>query len=109
MRKSVLIFCLTIGIGAGLLASWHDDWGLKIIMMIMGAMFGVAVAAGLSLLVGIFTLGSKINSTPEVDSDMEPLGEIWRRDLNEFDREAVAASRLRSVAPDEHAFDPDNI
>ncbi|RUP35782.1 MAG: hypothetical protein EKK45_00205 [Curvibacter sp.] len=109
MRKSIFVFCLTVGIGAGLLASWHDDWGLKIIMMTMGAMFGAPVAAGLSLLVGLFTSGSKINSTPEVDSDMDPLGERWRRDLNEFDREAVLASRLRSVAPDEHMFDPDKI
>jgi hypothetical protein len=48
MRKTILLFVLLLGIGLGYLPARHDDWGLKIVMMAVGALFGGAIGGGLS-------------------------------------------------------------
>lgn len=48
MRKTILIFFLLLGIGAGYLSARKDDWGLRIVMMAVGALFGGAIGGGLS-------------------------------------------------------------
>jgi hypothetical protein len=48
MRKAIFLFFLLLGIGAGYLPARNDDWGLRIVMMAVGALFGGAVGGGLS-------------------------------------------------------------
>lgn len=48
MRKAIFLFFLLLGIGAGYLSASHDDWGLRIGMMALGALFGGAIGGGLS-------------------------------------------------------------
>ena len=49
MRKAaVFIFFLSLGIAAGALTTKGDDWGLRVVMMALGAMFGGAIGGGLS-------------------------------------------------------------
>lgn len=48
MRKAVFLFFLLLGIGIGYLPARNDDWGLKIVMMAVGALFGGAIGGGLS-------------------------------------------------------------
>jgi len=48
MRKAIFLFFLLLGIGAGYLSARNDDWGLRIGMMAVGAMFGGAIGGGLS-------------------------------------------------------------
>jgi hypothetical protein len=48
MRKAIFLFFLLLGIGAGYLSVRNDDWGLRIVMMTVGALFGGAVGGGLS-------------------------------------------------------------
>lgn len=48
MRKAIFLFFLLLGIGAGYLSARNDDWGLRIVMMSVGALFGGAVGGGLS-------------------------------------------------------------
>lgn len=48
MRKPIFLFFLLLGIGIGLLSAWNDDWGLRIVMMAVGALFGGAIGGGLS-------------------------------------------------------------
>ena len=48
MRKTIFLFFLLLGIGLGYLPARHDDWGLKIVMMAVGALFGGAIGGGLS-------------------------------------------------------------
>lgn len=48
MRKAVFVFFLALGIAAGTLATRGDDWGLRLVMMGVGAMFGGAIGGGLS-------------------------------------------------------------
>ena len=47
MRKAIFLFFLLLGIGAGYLPARDDDWGLRIVMMAVGALFGGAVGGGL--------------------------------------------------------------
>lgn len=48
MRKLIFLLFLAIGIGLGWLSALHDEIGLQIGMMIVGAMFGGAVGGALS-------------------------------------------------------------
>ncbi|MBS0217521.1 MAG: hypothetical protein JSR63_04990 [Proteobacteria bacterium] len=48
MRKAVFIFFLSLGIAAGALATRGDDWGLRAVMMVVGALFGAAIGGGLA-------------------------------------------------------------
>lgn len=50
MRKLVFLLFLVIGIGLGWLSARHDETGLQIGMMLVGALFGGAVGGGLSQL-----------------------------------------------------------
>lgn len=48
MRKAIFLFFLLLGIGAGYLPARNEDWGLRIVMMAVGALFGGAIGGGLS-------------------------------------------------------------
>lgn len=48
MRKLIFLLCLAAGIGLGWLSARHDETGLQIGMMIVGALFGGAIGGGLS-------------------------------------------------------------
>ncbi|PND33880.1 hypothetical protein C1I89_06375 [Achromobacter pulmonis] len=48
MRKAIFLFFLLLGISIGLLSAWTDGWGLRIVMMAVGALFGGAIGGGLS-------------------------------------------------------------
>lgn len=48
MRKAIFLFFLLLGIGVGYLPARNDDWGLRIVMMAVGALFGGAIGGGLS-------------------------------------------------------------
>lgn len=48
MRKIVFLLFLLLGIGAGYLPARNDDWGLRIVMMAVGALFGGAIGGALS-------------------------------------------------------------
>ncbi len=47
LRKAIFTFFLLLGIGCGLLSAWNYDWGLRIVMMAVGALFGGAIGGGL--------------------------------------------------------------
>ncbi len=48
VRKVALFVGLVLGAGAGALASLTDGFGLKIVMILLGALVGAAIAGGLS-------------------------------------------------------------
>lgn len=68
MRKAIFTFFLLVGIGCGLLSAWDDDWGMRIVMISVGAIFGSAVGAGISR-IGT-TRGERML---EVDEELEPV------------------------------------
>lgn len=48
VRKAIFLFFLLLGIGAGYLPARNDDWGLRIVMMAVGALFGGAIGGALA-------------------------------------------------------------
>lgn len=48
MRKAIFLSFLLLGVGAGYLTARDGDWGLKIVMMVVGALFGGAIGGALS-------------------------------------------------------------
>jgi hypothetical protein len=68
MRKAIFIFFLSLGIAAGALATKGDDWGLSVIMMAVGALFGGAIGGGLS------QIGKRMHRLPlATEEDHEPI------------------------------------
>lgn len=68
MRKAIFTFFLLLGIGCGLLSAWNDDWGMRIVMIAVGAMFGFAVGGGIS------RIGTNRHERMlEIDEELEPV------------------------------------
>ncbi len=68
MRKATFLFFLLLGVGAGYLSARNDDWGLRIGMMAVGAMFGGAIGGGLS------QIGRRQRRLPlQTEEELEPI------------------------------------
>jgi hypothetical protein len=68
MRRLVFLFFLLLGVGAGYLPARNEDWGLRLVMMAVGALFGSAIGGGLS------QIGKPQRRLPlETEEDREPI------------------------------------
>ncbi len=109
MRKAVFLFILLLGVGAGYLVARDGDWGLRIVMMAVGALFGGAIGGGLS------RIGRRQRRLPlRTEEEMEPIpgmgssgrdlaANYWR------DKGHPPHTRMPDAEPDRHMFDPDKI
>lgn len=68
MRKIVFVVFLLLGIGAGFLPARNDDWGLRIVMMAVGALFGGAICGALSQFGKRRQRPRQLRNTEEADS-----------------------------------------
>ena len=112
MRKAIFLFFLLLSIGLGYLPARHDDWGLKIVMMALGALFGGAIGGGLSQ-IGKPRAQSKARHW-RTEDEIEPRpgsGMTGREIASNYprDRGLPAGSRMPDAEPGEHMFDPDKI
>lgn len=48
MRKAIFLFFLLLGIGGGLLASYQDSWGGRVVFMVLGAVVFGLIGGALS-------------------------------------------------------------
>lgn len=109
MRKAVFIFFLSLGVGVGLLSALDGDWGLRIVMMAVGALFGGAVGGGLANLGrrrGLVSLQSEVEANPIPGmgtSGRDLAANYWR------DKGLPPFTRMPDAEPGKHMFDPDNI
>lgn len=109
MRKAVFIFFLTLGVSIGLLSALDGDWGLRLVMMAVGALFGGAVGAGLANLGRRHGLGpllseEEANPIPGMGTSSRDLAaNYWR------DKGRLPFTKMRNIQPDEHMFDPEKI
>ncbi|MDY0012205.1 MAG: hypothetical protein RBS40_04860 [Rhodocyclaceae bacterium] len=109
MRRAVFIIFLALGVGVGLLSALDGDWGLRIVMMAVGALFGGAVGGGLANLGrrrGLVPLQSEeeANLIPGMGTSGRDLAaNYWR------DKGRLPFTKMRNIQPDEHMFDPENI
>ena len=69
MRKAIFLLFLLLGIGAGYLPARNDDWGVRIVMMTVGALFGGAVGGGLSQM----GRGRSRRLPLQTDDEIEPI------------------------------------
>lgn len=109
MRKAIFLFLLLLGVGAGYLPARNDDWGLRIVMMAVGALFGGAIGGGLS------QIGKRQSRLPlQTEEELEPIpgmgmsgrdlaANYWR------DKGQSPFTRLPDAEPNKHMFDPDRI
>ncbi len=68
MRKVIFLFFLLLGVGIGYLPARNDDWGLRLVMMAVGALFGGAIGGGLS------QVGTRQRRMPlETEQELEPI------------------------------------
>ncbi|CAM3345727.1 hypothetical protein [Paracidovorax anthurii] len=111
MRKAIFFFFLLLGIGAGYLSASNDDWGLRVGMMTVGAMFGGAIGGGLSQ---IGKRQAKFRHQWRTEEEVEPIpgmgtssrdlaANFWR------DKGQPPFTRMPDAEPDKHMFDPDRI
>lgn len=108
MRKAIFLFFLLLGIGLGYLPARHDDWGLRIIMIAVGALFGGAVGAGLS------QIGKRQpRLAPQTEEEIEPipggLGTSSRDVAANFWRDEGHVPFMKPPRPElgNHMFDAD--
>lgn len=110
MRRAIFIFFLLLGIGIGLLSARNDDWGLRVVMMAVGALFGGAIGGGLS------QIGKRQPRSQRLltDEEIEPIpgsgmsgrdigANYWR------DKGQPPFTRMPDADPDKHMHDPDRI
>ncbi len=111
MRKGILLFFLLLGVGAGYLSARSDDLGLRIGMMVVGAMFGGAIGGGLSQL---GKQRAKFRRHWRTEDEIEPIAGMGTssRDLaaNYWrDKGQPPFTRMPDAEPDKQMFDPDRI
>lgn len=110
MRKIIFLFFLLLGVGVGLLSAWNDDWGLRIVMMTIGALFGGAIGGGLSQIgkrkLAYWRLLTEEEVEPilgEGSAGRESTANYWR------DKGMPPYTRMPDAEPDKHMFDPDRV
>lgn len=111
MRKAIFLFVLLLGIGAGYLPARNDDWGLRIVMMAVGALFGGAIGGGLSQIGRRQSRRRRLLTEEEIEpipgggggSGRDLAANYWR------DKGLPPFARLPDAEPNKHMFDPDRI
>ena len=48
MRKVIFIFFIVTGATVGVFSAWDGDWGLRVVMMTLGAVVGIVIGGGLA-------------------------------------------------------------
>jgi hypothetical protein len=105
VRKLIFIGCVALGALVGLLAAANDDWATRVVMMMVGALFGSAIGGAL------VALGRRTSSPLHDNSNIPGMG---------FSTEDIAANYWRDrghppfmkppdAVPDKHMFDPEKL
>ena len=106
MRKAVFSILVAAGAGAGLIAAVEGDWGLRVVMMTIGAVVGAAIGGALT------RVGKRPTALRPVGLD-EPYGQgtsAEDRDRNYWrDKGHSPFMKPQSAEPDRHMFDPDRL
>ncbi len=106
MRKAVLLIFVVAGAGAGLIAAMDGDWGLRVVMMTIGAVVGAAIGGAVT------RLGKRSTPLRPVGLD-ESYGQgtsAEDRDRNYWrDKGHPPFMKPPRGEPDRHLFDPDRL
>lgn len=106
MRKALFLTLVAAGAGAGLIAAMHGDWGLRVVMMTIGAVIGAAIGGAVTR-VG---KRSKILGPAGLDESYGQGTSAEDRDRNYWrDKGHPPFISPPRGEPDRHMFDPDRV
>jgi len=110
MRRAIFLFFVLLGVGIGLLTARDGDWGLRAVMMAVGALFGGAIGGALSQFGRLPPAGHGLQTEEEIEpipgggsSGRDLAANYWR------DKGSPPFTRMPDVEPGKHMFDPDKI
>ena len=106
MRKTVFLTLVVIGAAVGLVSATGDDWGVKIVMLTVGAVAGAAIGGAVS---GIAASGRKRLSR---EADLETGLGMQPNDLmDNYWRDKGLPPLVSALEPEHgrHQFDPDKL
>ena len=99
MRKLIFISFIVLGAAVGLFSALNDDWGVRAVMMTIGAVVGTVLGGALTI------TGRRGRTRGSVEPDDAPLEELdrnyWR------DKGHPPFMKPPNAEPDRHMFDPD--
>ena len=106
MRKAIFCGFITAGAAVGLFTALNGDWGLRLVMMGVGAAVGTAIGSALT------RVGARPTTKQPADTDAS-YGQgtsAGDRDRNYWrDKGHPPFMKPSSAQPDRHMFDPDKV
>jgi hypothetical protein len=106
MRKTIFLGFVAVGAAAGLIVALNADWTLRLVMMAIGTVVGLAIG-------GAVTGVGRRPKMPEHSGVDESYGQGTSaddRDRNFWrDRGHPPFMKPPSAEPDRHMFDPDRL
>lgn len=106
MRKLIFIGFVALGALIGLVSATKSDWGTRIVMMGVGALFGAPIGGALA------SIGRKKRPHSEWDESLLPGMGTTPKDLaaNYWrDKGHPPFMKPSETPPDKHMFDPDRL
>lgn len=106
MRKLIFIGFVVLGALIGLISAGNSDWGTRLVMMGVGALFGAPIGGALA---GIGRKGRQLlewdeNPVPGMGTTPKDLAaNYWR------DKGHPPFMKPSEAEPDRHMFDPDKL
>ena len=106
MRKLIFFMFIAVGTAFGLAATLNDMWGLRVVMMAIGAVTGAAIGGAIT---GVVTRG---RAKKDYDSATAPESGMTSADLMDNHWRDKGRPPLTSALEPEHGrhqFDPDKL
>lgn len=106
MRKLILIGFIVLGALVGLVSAAKNDWGTRLVMMGVGALFGAPIGGALASIgrKGRQPLEWDENPLPGMGTTVKDLAaNYWR------DKGHPPFMKPSEAEPDKHMFDPDRL
>jgi hypothetical protein len=107
MRKPIFIGFIVVGAAVGMLVAIDGDWGLRIVMMVIGAVVGAAVGGVLTRMGGQSRPGHRatfLSGSYGSGTSPDELAENYWRDQGH-----APFTKPPRAEPDRHMFDPDRL
>ena len=106
MRKAVFLTLVVIGAAVGLVSATGDDWGVKIVMLTVGAIAGAAIGGAVSGIAanGRKRLSREVEVAPGLGMQPDDLMDNYWRDKGR-------PPLVSALEPEHgrHQFDPDKL
>ena len=106
MRKTILLAFIAVGATIGFASAMADDWGLRIVMMTIGAVAGAAVGGAIS------RAAPRGERWPGRDAEVAPgLGITQDEAMDNYWRDKGRPPLVSALEPEHgrHQFDPDKL